>query len=158
VPRDPLSRLPTTARLWSAAALCLGTLGLRWSVTNGFLTPGYVYFGDCGYSTEEYCTPDQYLPGTFVPGSQLHGYSMSARVFVVFAGLVLAAVAGRVRTAATRRLARLATAAIGVAAVLAAADRAVLALICLVLALALTVPVVWSGPKGRLLAPGAAPR
>ena len=68
---------------------------------------------------------------------------MSARVFVVFAAVVLAAVAVRVRTDATRRIARLATVAIGSAAVLAAADRAVLALICLVLALVLTAR--WSG-------------
>jgi hypothetical protein len=61
-----------------------------------------------------------------------------------------------VRTDVTRRFARLATAAIGAAAVLAAADRAVLALICLLLALALTVPLVWSRPT--LLAAAAVPR
>lgn len=142
--RDPLHRVLTTARLWAAAVLCLVTLGVRWSVTNGFLTSGYAYFGDCGYSDAEYCTPDQFVPGSYVPGSQLHGYSMAARVFVVVAVLVLAAVAVRVRTDATRRLARLATVAVGAAALLAAADRATVALSCLLLALVLTVPVVWA--------------
>ena len=44
--------------------------------------------------------------------------------------------------------------AIGIAAVLAAADRAALPLVLLLLALALTVPVVW----GRILASAAVPR
>lgn len=139
---DPLRRLPTAARLWGATVLCLVTLGIRWTVTSGFLTPGYVYFGDCGYSDDYYCTPDQFVPGTFVPGSEIHGYSTIARVFIVFAAVVLAAVALRVRTDATRRWARLATVSIGAAAVWAAAERSVLALVCLLLALALTVPLV----------------
>lgn len=147
---DPFRRLSTEARLGGAAVLCLVTLGVRWSLTSGFLTPGYVYFGDCGYSEDYYCTPDQFVPGTFVPGSELHGYSTSARVFIVFAAVILAAVAVRVRTDTTRRWARLATASVGIAAVLAAAERSILALSCLLPALALTVPLVWSHRVVRL--------
>lgn len=151
--RDPLGRLSTAARLWGAAVLCLVTLGVRWSLTSGFLTPGYVYYGDCGYSDYYICTPDQFIPGTYVPGSELHGYSTSARVFIVFAAVVLAVVAARVRTETTRRWARLATASIAIAAVLAAGERSVLALICLLLAFALTAPLVWGGRDARILAP-----
>lgn len=140
---DPLNRLSTGARLWGGAVLCLVTLGVRWSVTPGYLTPGYFYAGDCSYTDNYYCTPDQFVPGTFLPGGELHGYSMSARVFIVFAAVVLAAVAMRVRTDGTRRWARLATVSIGIAAVLAAADRSILPLICLLLALALAARPVW---------------
>jgi hypothetical protein len=158
VAADPLSRLPTTWRLWAAAALCLVPLGLRWRETSGMLSSPYIYYGDCAYSDNYYCTPDQFVPGTYSPGFALHGFSSPARVFLVFALIVLALVAARTRTDATRRLARAATVAIGIAVVLALAGRSVPMLICTVLALVLTVPVVWVRPGARILAPGPAPR
>jgi hypothetical protein len=148
----------TRLRLWLGAGLCLLPLGLVWSATPGFLTPGFTIYGDCGYSVEEYCTLDTYIPGAYLPGQHVFGAQASARVFVVFAALVLAVVAARTRTPGTRRLARAGTVAVGIAAVLAAANHAVLPLVCLLAALALTAPPAWRRPgRPGVLARGGVP-
>jgi len=141
--------LPTRLRLAISAGLCALPLGLVWSASPGFLTAGYIIYGDCGYTEDTYCTTDTYIPGAYIPGSQAVGAQAAARVFLVFAALVLAYVATRDRTARTKRLARAATIGIGAALALALAGRAVPAVICLAPALALTAPLVWGRPRNQ---------
>lgn len=139
--------LPTKARLAVSAALCVLPLGLVWSTSAGFLTTGFVIYGDCGYSVEEYCTTDTYVPGAYIPGSHIVGAQATARVFLVLAAFALAFAATRIRTPATKRLVRGATGAIGIALALALAQRAVSTVACLAFALVLTVPLVWNTPR-----------
>jgi hypothetical protein len=154
-----MTGLSTRVRLAVGAALCVLPLGLVWSTSAGFLTAGYVIYGDCGYSVEEYCTTDAYVPGVYLPGSHVTGAQATARVFLVFAALVLAYAAARARTPATKRLVRAATGAIGIALALALSQRAVLTLACLGLALVLTVPLVWNtARKPGVFVPGRASR
>jgi hypothetical protein len=141
--RDPLAWLPTRVRLWAGALLCVLPLGLVWAATPGLLTAGITIFGDCGYSVEEFCTPDTYIPGAYLPGEQSLGTQVTARVFLVLAAAILGYAASRRRTPFTRRLVRMSTAAIAIAAALAAADRAGAPLVCLLAALALVAPLVW---------------
>jgi hypothetical protein len=146
--RDPLARLPTPARLWAAAALCVLPLGLTWS-TRTSSTLGYTIYGNCGYDSDIYaCTPDTYVPGTF-SAEHVTGAASPARVFLVFAALALAWVATRPRTEQTRRVARLAAGAALFALVLALGARAVPAVVCLTAALALAAPPVWPGRPRR---------
>jgi hypothetical protein len=137
-------------------------LGLVWSTSAGFLTSGFVSYGDCAYSVEQYCTTDTYIPGAYVPVSHTVGAQATARVFLVFAALVLAYAASRTRTPATKRLVRAATGAIGVALTLAVSQRAVPTLACLAPALVLVAPLVWSRPLSGedpgVFVPGAASR
>jgi hypothetical protein len=142
-----VSGLPTRVRLAVSAALCVLPLGLVWSTSPGFLTAGYVIYGDCAYSVEEVCTTDTYIPGGYLPGSHIVGAQATARVFLVLAALVLAYAAARTRTPTTKRLVRAATGAIGIALALALSQRAVLTLACLAIALALVVPLVWRTPR-----------
>jgi hypothetical protein len=135
--------LTTQVRLALGAALCVLPLGLVWSASAGFLTSGYVIYGDCSYSVETYCTNDYYVPGSYIPGSQALGADVSARVFLVFAAIVLALAAVRTRTPATKRLVRAASGACGIALVLAVSQRATLPIACLAGALALVAPLVW---------------
>jgi len=154
-----VSGLSTRARLAVGAALCVLPLGLVWSTSPGFLTSGFLIYGDCGYSVEEYCTTDSYLPGAYIPGSHIVGAQATVRVFLVFAALVLAYAAARTRTPATKRLVRAATGAIGVALALALSQRAVLTVACLAVALGLVVPLVWrSRPDRSVFVPGPASR
>ena len=139
--------LSTRVRLALAAVLCVLPLGLVWSTTTGFLTAGYIIYGDCSYSVETYCTTDTYIPGYYLPGSRILGADASARVFLVFAAFVLAYAALRTRTATTKRLVRAATVATGIALVLAVSQRATLTIACLAGALALAVPLVWRVPR-----------
>jgi hypothetical protein len=151
--------LPTRARLAVGAALCLLPLGLVWSTSAGFLTAGYVIYGDCAYSVDEVCTPDYYVPGSYIPGSHITGAQATARVFLIFAALVLAYAASRTRTPTTKRLVRAATGAIGIALALALSQRAVLTLACLSFALVLVAPLVWRGPReSGVFVPGRASR
>jgi hypothetical protein len=151
--------LPTRVRLAVSAGLCVLPLGLVWSASPGLLTAGYIIYGDCGYSEDTYCTTDTYVPGAYIPGSQAVGAQAAARVFLVFAALLLAYVATRTRTARTKRLARAGTLGIAAALALALAGRAVPAVICLALALALTAPTVWGNPrKPGVFVPGHASR
>ncbi|MDT4940850.1 MAG: hypothetical protein QOJ34_939 [Pseudonocardiales bacterium] len=150
-----MSGLSTRVRLALAAALCVLPLGLVWSTSAGFLTSGYVIYGDCGYTADEYCTTDSYVPGYYLPGSRVLGADASARVFLVFAALVLGYIAVRTRTAATRRLARAATVSAGIALALAVSQRATLTIACLAGALLLVVPLVWRTPgKSGVFVPG----
>jgi hypothetical protein len=144
-----MAGLPTRLRLALGAGLCALPLGLVWSANPGFLTAGYIIYGDCGYSVDEYCTTDTYIPGAYIPGSHAVGAQVGARVFLVFAALVLAYVAARPRTAATKRLTRAATAGIAAALALALAARAAPAAICLAGAFALTAPLVWRRPRNQ---------
>ena len=145
---DPLAGVPTTWRLWGAAALCAAPTGTVWSST---FTPGTTLYGDCGYSDGPYCVPDTYLPGTT---SMTTVAESPARVFLFAAIVALVFVAVRVRTPLTRRIARAATGSIAIAAVLAAQNGSRTLLVCTLLALVLTVPVVW----GRVLASTPVPR
>jgi hypothetical protein len=150
VTRDPFAALPTSARLWVAAALSFATLGLQWTVSAGYLSPGYIYFGDCGYSTGEYCTPDQFVMGSYTPGHVVIATHASVRIFLVFAAAVFALCATGHRTETTRRLARVAILALVAALALAVSARATIALMFLVLAVALTLPLVLaSGTRAR---------
>jgi hypothetical protein len=142
VRRDPFARLPTAARLWSAAALSALPLGLVWRVSAGFLSPGYILPGSCGYVDDGFCTTDIYVPGYYSPGSASSGAEVPARVFLVFAAVALAVCAARRRTPATRRLARLACVALAVGLAFALGTRATLVCVVLVLAIALVVPLV----------------
>ena len=153
-----VSRLSTRSRLAVSAALCVLPLGLVWSTSPGFLTSGFVIYGDCGYSAEEYCTTDSYIPGAYIPGSHIVGAQATARVFLVFAALVLACAAARTRTPATKRLVRAATGAIGIALALALSQRAVLTLACLAIALGMVGPLVWRRPEPGVFVPGPASR
>ena len=144
-----MSGLPTRVRLAAGAALCVLPLGLVWSTSPGFFTPGTVIYGDCDYSVEEICTPDYYIPGAYISGSHFVGAQSTARVFLVFAALVLAYAAVRTRTPATRRLVRAGTVAVGIALALAMSQRAVLTLACLAVALVLVAPLVWNSRENR---------
>ena len=144
---DPFARLPTVARLWAAAVLCVVPLGLVWSRLPGTVTPGLVGPGSC--DADGFCTPGIYTPGIYYGGGTVPGASASARVLLVAAAVALVVVAVRLRTDATRRVARLTTVAVGVAAALAAADRATGSLLCLLAALALVAPLVWRLPRIR---------
>lgn len=135
--------LSTSARLALAAALTVLPLGLVWSSTSGFLTTGIYLTGNCGYVDYVYCTPDSYIPGSYIPGGHVLGAQASARVFLVFAALVLGFAARRTRTEASKRLVRVATGALGIALALAVSQRAPLAIACLIGALVLVVPLVW---------------
>jgi hypothetical protein len=115
-----MSRLPTPLRLWAAAGLCILPLGLVWSSR-----------------------------GSYRPGQHVLGSETSARVFLIFAAVVLALAAIRARTAFTRRLVRAATGGLGVVVALALAYRATLTLVCAVLALALVAPLVWTAADRR---------
>lgn len=128
--------ISTRTRLTAAAALCLLPLGLVWS---GGVTSGYVLYGDCSYTDNDYCVPDQYVPGT-----PYHSLASQApiRVFLVAAAIGFVLCATRVRTESTRRVARLACLATAAGAVLAAANGSSRSLLCLVAALALAVPPV----------------
>jgi hypothetical protein len=141
-----MSGLSTRLRLALAAALCVLPLGLVWSTSPGFLTAGYIIYGDCSYSVETYCTNDAYVPGYYVPGSRILGADASARVFLVFAAVVLGLAALRTRTEALKRVVRAATVAAGIAFVLAVSQRATLTIACLAGALGLVVPLVWRVP------------
>lgn len=153
-----MSWLPTRARLWLGAALCVLPLGLVWSASPGLFTLGYTLYGDCGYTDYDYCTPDVYVPGTYVPGQHLLGAQAPARVFLVFAAAVFAYAATRVRTEFTRRLTRTATGAVVIALALALGHQGTLTILCLVAALALVVPAVWNRPgKTGVFVPGRAP-
>ncbi len=155
---DPLGRLPTWLRLWAAAALCVLPLGLLWPARPGPLSLGYTLYGDCNYTANEYCTPAAFVPGSYLPGHAVLAAQAPARVFLVFAAVVVAHAGSRVRTAATRRFVRAATAALGIVAALALADHAILPLVCVLLALALVAPLVWrapSAPAGAVFVPGA---
>jgi hypothetical protein len=149
VSRDPLARLPTALRLWAAAALCVVPLGLSWSFSSGFLTPGYYLYGDCGYRSDAYCTPDQYVPGSYLPGHSTIVSQSPLRVFLILAAAALVFTATRVRTDATRRVARVGTGAMATGAVLAAGNGAPVVLICLVGALVLAAPPAWNKPAAR---------
>jgi hypothetical protein len=138
--------LTTRVRLALAAALCVLPLGLVWSASAGFLTSGYIIYGDCSYSVETYCTNDYYVPGYYLPGSRVLGADVPARVFLVFAAVVLGLAAIRARTELTRRLVRAATVATGIALVVAVSQRATLPIACLAGALALVAPLVWRTP------------
>ena len=81
-----------------------------------------------------------------MPGHDLLVSQAPARVFLVFAAFALIYAATHVRTEFTRRLVRAATLALGIAAVLALGEHAILTLVCLTGALALTVPLVWRRP------------
>jgi len=149
----------TRVRLSVAAALCVLPLGLVWSATSGILTPGFTIYGDCSYSYEVYCTPDAYIPGSYIPGADVLGAQATARVFLVFAAVVLAYAAVGTRTPFARRLVRAATVAIGVALALAVSARAVAAVVCLLAALALVAPAAWRRPrKSELFGPGPVDR
>ncbi|MDT4912932.1 MAG: hypothetical protein QOC66_2060 [Pseudonocardiales bacterium] len=115
-----MSRLPTPLRLWAAAGLCILPLGLVWSSR-----------------------------GSYRPGQHVLGSETSARVFLIFAAVVLVLAASRARTAFTRRLVRAATGGLGVVVALALAYRATLTLVCAALALALVAPLVWTAADRR---------
>jgi hypothetical protein len=140
---DPLRRIPTSARLWLAAVLCLAPMGLIWSTS---VTPGTTLFGDCGYSDGPYCTPDQYLPGS---ASTTTVAQSPIRVFLVVAVLLLAVCAATPRTERTRRLARVATGALALAALLSASHGASRPLVCVLAALALAAPPAWPAREQR---------
>jgi hypothetical protein len=141
--------LPTPLRLWAAAALAILPLGLNWS--RGFVSIGYTIYGNCSYTEDTYCTPDYYVPGTYRPGSM--GSDVPARVFLVLAAVALVYAAVRRRTAATRRVARMGTVALGIAAALAAGAGVAATVLCCLLALVLTVPLVWHRPVLALSTP-----
>jgi hypothetical protein len=144
-----MSRLPTPLRLWAAAGLCILPLGLVWSTTTGFLTPGMTVYGTCGHADSGFCTSDIYLRGSYRPGQHVLGSETSARVFLIFAAVVLVFAAIRARTAFTRRLVRAATGGLGIVVALALAYRATLTLVCAALALALVAPLVWTAADRR---------
>jgi hypothetical protein len=151
--------LPTNARLAVGAALCVLPLGLVWSASYGFVSFGYVIYGDCAYSVDEVCTPDTYVPGAYIPGSHVVGAQATARVFLALAAVALVFAASRIRTPATKRLVRVATGAIGIALALAVSERAVSAIVCLAIALVLTVPLVWNKPRNAgVFVPGRTSR
>jgi hypothetical protein len=152
--------LSTPVRLWVAAALCLVPLGLVWSRTASQFTIGYTIYGTCSYAEPgTYCTEDAYVPGTFTPGSSLHGFSTSARVFLVFAAVVLAWVASQPRTSDTRRWARLAVIGIIIALVLSVSARSTASIACLLAALGLAGPPVWrSARMPAVFGAGRSPR
>jgi hypothetical protein len=146
--RDPLARPPTHLRLWAAAALAVVPLGLTWTQSAGTFTLGTTIYGDCGYAGDDYvCNPDVYVPGTYFPGSHVLGAGSPARVFLVFAAVVLAWAAARPRTPRSRRWVRLATIAAAFALALALGARAVPTAVCLTAALALAGPPAWRRPR-----------
>lgn len=149
-----LPTLGTPGRLLVAAALCIVPMGLVWStsVTPGFITPGMVGPSSC--DADGYCAPGIYTPGVYVAGISIleHVSQAPVRLFLVVAAVVFVVAAVRVRTPATRRLVRIATVLLGIAAVLALGQRAVVPLGCVVLALALVVPLVWRIPRPTALA------
>jgi hypothetical protein len=151
--RDPLSRIPATARLWAAAVVTLVPLGLLWSVSAGLYNPGYTYYGDCGYTDSTYCTPDTYIPGYYVPGQTSTVAQSPLRLFLVVAALGFVVAALHRRTGGTRLLVRLATLALGWAVVYAVGHGSFRVAALLVIALALTVPLVWRG-RGHSRRPG----
>lgn len=144
---NPIDRLATEVRLRLAALLAVACLGLVWSTRAGTLTPGIVGPSSC--DADGFCSPGVYTPGVLTPGTTIHGSDTSARVFLVAAALVLALVAARPRTRTTHRAARVATLALVAAAGLAAAERAVAPLGCLVLALMLAAPPAWARAGAR---------
>jgi hypothetical protein len=154
--------LPTDIRLALGAVLCVLPLGLTWSTSPGFLTAGYVIYGDCAYSVDEVCTPDAYIPGSYLPGTHIVGAQATARIFLVFAAFVLAQAAARTRTPAAKRVVRAATVAIGIALALALSQRAVSTVACLSLALVLVAPLVWrartTGRNPGVFVPGGRSR
>jgi hypothetical protein len=138
----------TTARLWAAAGLCLLPLGLVWSRTSSSFTIGYTIYGTCNYAEPgTYCTDDMYVPGTFSPGSSIHGFSATARVFLVLAAAAFVWVATRRRTPGTRRWARIGVVSALIALVLAVAGRSITSVACLVAAVALVAPPAWRGAR-----------
>ena len=134
----------TPLRLLAAAVLAAVPLGRTWSA--GTFSTGYVLPGSCDYVTTDnpYCTSDVYIPGYYRPGSL--GRDVPIGLFLAVAALILAVVAIRRRTDATRRLARVGTVALGIATVLALGAGAPAAVICCGLALVLSVPLVWRRP------------
>lgn len=140
------ARIPGRARLWAAAALSIAPLHMYWSATSGILYPGYTSYGDCGYTSNYYCTPDVFIPGSYQPGQTVTVVQTELRLFLVIAAVAFAVAALAGRTASTRTLVRAATLAIGwaffVGLAHGSADVAVLAGVVL----ALTVPLVWSRP------------
>jgi hypothetical protein len=146
---DPLGRLPVGLRLWLATGLCVVPLGLVWSYRPGMFLPTPMLPGLCD-DTTGYCTPDIPTAGIFTPGSTELVSQSPARVFLFAAFLMLAHVATRVRTAATRRTARLATGSLAVAALLAAAHGGTITFVCMAVALVAVAPPAWNPPAGAV--------
>ena len=160
--RDPLARIPASARLWAAAVVTLVPLGLLWSVSAGLYNPGFISYGDCGYTDYTYCTPDTYIPGYYVPGQSSTVAQSPMRLFLLLAALAFVVAALHRRTAGTRLLVRGATLLLGWAAAYAVAHGSFRVAALVLVALALTVPLVWrarrhSRPPG-VLATSAVPR
>jgi hypothetical protein len=150
---DLFARIPTRARLWAAAVVALVPLGLFWSLAAGIYNPGYTYYGDCGYTENTYCTPDTYIPGYYVPGQTSTVAQSPLRVFLVLAALACVVAAVHRRTRRTRVLVQVATLGLGWAVVYAVGHGSFRVAALLVLALALTVPLVWGRPNRGVLAP-----
>jgi len=140
--------LPTTARIWTAAGLCLLPLGTIWSVRGGMFRPTPMLPGICNPDTG-FCTPDIPTTGVLVPGSTELVSQTPAGVVLIFAAAALCYVGTRVRTDRTRTVARIACAALAVVAALAAAHAATTALLCSLAALVLVAPPAWRS-IGRL--------
>src|SRR5207248_2846898 len=105
--------LPTTARIWAAAALCVLPLGTTWSVQPGLFLPTPPIPGLCDPDTGS-CSPDLPTAGVLTPGSTQLVSQSPARIMLIFAAAALWYVATRVRTDRTRTVARLACAALAV--------------------------------------------
>jgi hypothetical protein len=147
--RDPLAALTTSARLWLAiTVLILTPTGDQTSLGLGLLLPGTTLYGDCGYSSGPYCTPDMYLPGSYLPGQLMITSLAGIRLMVTLALIGLVVVALRRRTLVTRRVAQAATVLLAGALVLTLGTGSSQLTVLLIAALVLTGPPVWRAPRG----------
>jgi hypothetical protein len=149
---DPFSSVPTTLRLWLAALLAAAapTANLL-SNDYGVLTPGFILPSDCGYSTGPFCTPGAFVPGSFVPGTLTTANQAQLRLLVWGSVVVLALVASRRRTLASRRVARLASLGLVGALAVGLSERSSLVVLLLTGALLLAAPPLWRRERGSPL-------
>ncbi len=85
--RPALAACGAALRIGAAAVLCAVPLGLKWSQTFGYSSPGVTIYGYC--NDYGYCTPDLTVGNYYQPGATTFASQADVRLPLVVAVLAL---------------------------------------------------------------------